>query len=554
MKIFSRIVKAPLAAGAIMGLSGMVASAIVAPAPAYAYVQPIWLNVNQSYYLSTQTPIARVAVASPDIADVIVLSDNAVNIVANGKAGTTTVNVWTKNGMRQEFKVVVSQINDGLAEQIKKAINLPHVEVVVVGNRVLLKGYVNNQYEKELAFRIAALYIGDFGATQKNSRTKNLQVSSDEASGETAEIESEEQVVDSNNVVNLLQMINPDQINIEALVLEINSDEAQKLGVTYNGTDTSTAGEFTVTADSDRRSKRNHWYTRNWLYTNFSKINATINLLVENGKARVISRPNITTMSGKSAGILVGGEIPYQSVDGNGNIDTEYKPYGISLTLANPIVDQNGNITSKVNAKVSRIDWTNAITQNGYRQPALTTRTAETVVNIPSGMTMAIGGLLDSEDTKSIQKVPLLGDIPLLGELFKYHNDSKQKSEIMILITPRVVNETTMVRMNDKMQDAYYDMRRDDEARKEVDLNGPIPPKPVEVEEKAPEAQPTIKERTDAILAEERPVAPNDDWGVFSQKAREHEAKLAQERAEKQAAESKTTASNSGSSAPVSLW
>lgn len=536
-----------------MGLSGMVASAIVAPAPVYAYVQPIWLNVNQSYYLSTQTPIARVAVASPDIADVVVLSDNAVNIVAKGKAGTTTVNVWTKNGMRQEFKVVVSQINDGLAEQIKKAINLPHVEVVVVGNRVLLKGYVNNQYEKELAFRIAALYIGDFGATQKNSRTKNLQVSSDEASGETAEIESEEQVVDSNNVVNLLQMINPDQINIEALVLEINSDEAQKLGVTYNGTDTSTAGEFTVTADSDRRSKRNHWYTRNWLYTNFSKINATINLLVENGKARVISRPNITTMSGKSAGILVGGEIPYQSVDGNGNIDTEYKPYGISLTLANPIVDQNGNITSKVNAKVSRIDWTNAITQNGYRQPALTTRTAETVVNIPSGMTMAIGGLLDSEDTKSIQKVPLLGDIPLLGELFKYHNDSKQKSEIMILITPRVVNETTMVRMNDKMQDAYYDMRRDDEARKEVDLNGPIPPKPVEVEEKAPEAQPTIKERTDAILAEERPVAPNDDWGVFSQKAREHEAKLAQERAEKQAAESKA-ATASGSSAPVSLW
>jgi len=91
---------------------------------------------------------------------------------------------------------------------------------------------------------------------------------------------------------------------------------------------------------------------------------------------------------------------------------------------------------------------------------------------------MAIGGLLNSEDSKIVQKVPLLGDIPILGELFKYHNDSRQKSEIMILLTPRVVNERTEVKMSDKMADYFNDNRREVRDMQSVDVNGPIPEKP----------------------------------------------------------------------------
>lgn len=534
MKIFSRLGKSTLAAGAIMGLSGMMASAIVAPAPAYAYVQPIWLNVNQSYYLSTQAPIARVAVASPDVADVVVLADNAVNIVAKSTPGTTTVNVWTKNGMRQEFKIVVSEVNDGLADQIKQAINLPHVAVRVVKDRVLLSGYVNNQYEKELAYKIAALYVGDTEVANTDDTTRSLQGAATDTS--VATISSHDQVINSSKVVNLLQMINPEQINIEAMVIEIDADDTDKLGITYgspslssndgtSGTNsvtygTSTAGSFYAGESyGAQRAKGSHWYSRNWLFTHFSQINAQINALVERGKARIVSRPNVTTMSGKSAGIFVGGKVPYQTVNSDGNVSTEFKDYGIQLNLVNPAVDRDGNITSELLASVSRLDWSNGITVNGNLMPAINESSAVTTVNIPSGMTMAIGGLLRSDDAKTVTKVPLLGDIPVLGELFKYSNTQNKKSEIVVLITPRVVNETTPVRMSERMTDLFNDSRRESAAMNEIDPNGPIPEKKeVKSANEVQEAKntPSIKERTAAILAES---APNETAATPAVKA-----------------------------------
>ncbi len=480
-------------------------TAIMAPAPAYAYAQPLWLGVNQAYYLSTNSAITRVAVGNPKIADVQELGKFAINIVAI-KQGTTTINVWTANGMRQDFTVSVNNEDKGLAAAIEQAINLPGVTVQMVGDRVLLRGTVRNQYEKDLAFKVACLYVGEDSTVTK---TNNMKLGSNGGSDTTvkADVTTEEQVSSSARVINLLDMENPDQINMEAMVIEINSDDAKKLGLTYASPISSDNDSATVTSDSKgtsssvtksggvklgdpglfyggetygvQRDKGSHWYNRNWLFTHFSQINAQLRLLVQQGRARVVSRPNITTMSGKSAGILVGGQIPYPvpSTSSN-NITVEYKPYGISLNLINPTVDKQGNITAKINAEVSRLDWSNSVSANGYNMPGLSTRSAQTVVNIPSGMTMAIGGLLNSEDSKTIQKLPLLGDIPILGELFKYHNNSRQKSEIMILLTPRVVNENTEVKMSDKMADYFNDNRREMEAMQSVDVNGPIPEKP----------------------------------------------------------------------------
>lgn len=256
------------------------------------------------------------------------------------------------------------------------------------------------------------------------------------------------------------------------------------------------------------RDAGSHWYTRNWLYTHFSDINAKIHTLVEKGHARVISRPNITTMSSKSAGINIGGEIPYPQVDKNGNVTVKYEPYGIFLNLINPEVDSSGNVTSRLFAEVSRLDRANGVAVNGSVWPAKATRKAETMVNIPSGMTMVIGGLLDSDDTKTITKIPLLGDIPILGELFKYHNDSKEKSEIMILITPRVVNETTPVAMSQKMKDAYAEDKQEQAKQPKVDVNDPDlkSSKQEKKEKKAKEAaaQKEKERRAEAQAAKDR--------------------------------------------------
>lgn len=485
----------------VVGLAAA-AVAITAPAPAYAYVQPIGMNINQSYYLNTGSSITRVAVANQEIADIKVLGASAINVVAK-KAGTTTLNVWTSNGMRQEYMVVVSNEDKGLASVIEKAIDLPNVHVQVVEKRVLLRGTVQNQYEKDLAFKIACLYVGDDSVNKTKEDTLKMDsLSSDRFKNE----ETVDKAVDtSNKVVNLLEMVNPDQINIESLVIEINSSDAQKLGVEYASPDpTSTTGAnsdsglfYAGEGYGQQRDSGSHWYNSNWLFTHFSKINATIHALVTQGKARIISRPNITTMSGESAGILVGGEIPYPSVSStSNNVTVEYKPYGIMLKLLQPKVDGDGNVTTKVEATVSRLDWVNKISANGYSMPGLTTRTARTVVNIPSGMTMAIGGLMNSEDSKDITKVPLLGNIPIIGELFKYHNDTRQKTEIMILITPRVVNENTSVRMSEKMRDAYKDSQAEVRDMPRVNVNQ-VSPKQKTVKSQPEQSEP--KEQVNPI-------------------------------------------------------
>lgn len=441
---------------------GAAVIAAVSQAPAYAYVQPIYLEMNQSYYLPQGSAIKRVAVTNPEIADVAVVDKRALNVIGK-KTGSTSLTVWTADGMRQDFRICVSGVDSGLAETIRKAIGLPKVKVEVVGGKVLLTGTVQNQKEKTLAYRVASLYAGG-GGTDDKAVERTL---FDEA-------KVNDGFDGDDKVINLLEMVNPDQINIEAEVIEINSKDAKQIGIEY-GADSKVGAPgvwYAGESAGKTRDAGSHWYTRNWLYTHFSDINARIHTLVTNGHARVISRPNITTMSGKTAGILVGGEIPYPKMDNN-STSVEYKPYGIKLNLLSPTVDTSGNVTSRVFAEVSRLDWNNAVTVNGFKMPATVNSSAETMVNIPSGMTMVIGGLLDSNDTKNISKIPLLGDIPFIGELFKYHNDTKEKSEIMILITPRVVNETTPVAMSQKMKDAYAEDKQEQAKLPKVDVNDP---------------------------------------------------------------------------------
>ncbi|MGO5131379.1 type II and III secretion system protein family protein [Mitsuokella jalaludinii] len=480
-------------------LSGLTASAItaavlMAPAPACAQYTPVAIDLNQSYYLNTGRSITRVAIANPKIADVSLVDRSSLNIIGISP-GTTTLNVWASNGYRYEYRVTVSNQDSGLAKIVQEAIDLPGVRVQMIGGKILLRGAVKNQYERDLAYKIAKLYAGTGGSSGTASSGKSQSSSSSSGGSSLQSLGSSLGSSDDargdidDSVVNMLEMTNPDQINIEAMFVELSSNDARKLGINYASQDMSDTGSnsgitmnnagtfYAGESYGSQRSGGSHWYNRNWLFTHFSKINAEIHALIENGKARVVSRPNVTTMSGKDAKILIGGEIPYESSNGFGSTTTEYKEYGIGLDLKAPTVDQDGNITTELETQVSRLDWNNAVTKDGYRMPGIATRSAYTTVNIPSGMTMVIGGLLNSDDAKTIQKVPLLGSIPLIGELFKYHNNSHTRTEIVVLITPRIVSEETPARMSADMEDTYNDSRRADRSMKQVDLNGDIPEK-----------------------------------------------------------------------------
>lgn len=518
---------------AIYGLTAtaIAAAAILSPAPAYAQFTPLSIDLNQSYYLNTGRSITRVAIANPKIADVSLLDGTSLNIIGISP-GTTTLNVWASNGYRYEYRITVSNQDSGLAKIIEDAIGLPDVRVQMIGGKVLLRGTVKNQYEKELAYKIAKLYVGKDAESSSSSTPKkgepkqgSTNISALQSLGSSLGSSEDTRGDIDDTVVNMLEMTNPDQINIEAMFVEISADDAKSLGATYasedetntdGGINLNTAGTFFAGESyGNQRSGGSHWYNKNWLFRNFSKINAQIYALIENGKARIISRPNVTTMSGRDAKILIGGEIPYESSVGFGATTTQFREYGIGLDLHTPTVDRDGNITTELETQVSRLDWGNAVTKDGYKMPGLVTRSAYTTVNIPSGMTMVIGGLLNSDDANTIQKVPLLGNIPILGELFKYHNKTRQRTEIVVLITPRVVSEETPARMSPDMEDAYNDSRREVRDMKQVDINGDIPEK--SNEQLAKEAKEAAKAAKKAARAQakapaiDQPAAPADE-------------------------------------------
>ncbi len=465
-------------------VAGLLSASVVlaSEAPVYAGVQPIWIEINQTYYLNTGAQIERVAVGNPAVADVRILGACALNVVAF-KVGSTAMTVWTKDGMRQEFNIVVSASDSGMADMIEKAINMPNVKVKKVGDKILLTGTVQNQYEKQYAESIASIYINNSASV------------TEEANGTM-------KTVPNASIINLLEMSNPSQINLEALVLDVSSSSTKDLGFHY-------AQATGVSKDSDTGFTTVTFGTEGVFYggqnyhaigRSFPRVDVMIQALVSSGKAKILSRPNITTMSGQKADIVVGGSIPYP-VKSDNNTSITWKDYGIILHIE-PTVDKDNNITSKIETEVSAPDYTNAISIDGSTYPAMTKRTANAVINVPSGMMMAIGGLMNSQEQKSLTKIPFLGDIPILGELFKYRETVKDNRELMILIRPRIVNETTPVRMSEPAKEYYTQEIQRDNEKVDIDVNAPLPTKEEEAADLERRNEPTGNEKKPKLTEE----------------------------------------------------
>ena len=401
-----------------------------------ALAASLLMEVNQSKHLDSGSSyeITSVAIANPEIADVTVLSRSEMLVIAK-KVGTTTLVLWTADGMRQEYAVNVQNRDTETAIAIEGLIGYPGVTIEKISDQLLLRGTVSNQLEKNRAEKIAQMY----GA--KDAK-----------------------------VVNLLELTQPTQIRLEAKIVEISTDRVKDLGLSFanaakieNGIVTlGSSGVFGIgqsfTNSRDPGSSR---------IGDYAPINATLNALISNGEAKILSQPSMVTMSGEKADILVGGEIPIPVSNQNGQVTVEWRSYGIKLHIE-PVVDESDRITSKVMAEVSSLDWNSsvAVNTNGLSIPALRSRKAETVISLPSGNTMAIGGLLSSEESRQVQKIPLLGDLPILGQFFRNTTTSRDRKEVIILITPTLVDETTALHISDEMKSLLADKKSDETATK----------------------------------------------------------------------------------------
>lgn len=414
--------------------------------------EPVEVSLNESKYMAAPG-ITRLAVGNPAIADVQLLSSGDFLLVGK-KAGTTSLIVWSDGGRRTEYTVYVAGNDRGMASAIQDAIGYPKVHVQMIEDRVMLRGKVENQYEHDIALKIAGLYTGG----------------------------------DGSGVIDLLEMEHPSQIRLEAQIIEINSDYTKNLGIQYwsqtpgansssgsstgnpnNNITVGTAGLFY--GGEDFSSTRKHG---GWLGSHVANVNVTLQALINEGKARILSRPSITTMSGKTANILIGGRIPIPVSDGNGNVSIDWHEYGMKLNIE-PVVDSEDKITSKVHAEVSTLDYSHGVKIDSFSVPGIATREAESEVNVRSGMTMAIGGLINSEDAKIVSKIPLLGDLPIIGRFFRHTSNTRDKREVIILITPTLVADDTPAPMSRRMKESYEEIERAARNRELVETGKPVP-------------------------------------------------------------------------------
>lgn len=361
--------------------------------------EKIAVAVSQSRVMNFNT-VQKIAIANPEIADVVVVSSSEVLLVGKS-SGVTTLHVWSLGG-KESFQVEVVADDAPIANEIKSIIGFDDLRVSKIGKTIILEGKVNSQYQKVRAEKVAEAY------------------------GE--------------KVVNLLEMTNPVQVKIETVIVEIDREKTKNLGMKW-GNYTYAPGTFTF-----GQSASNSVVADSVLggLSTYTPINGILSALIKNGSAKILSKPNVITLSGDKANIMIGGQIPVPVSSQNGQITVEWKDYGIKLDIE-PEVNAEGLIHSKIKAEVSSIDWNSTHTiQIGVNTyiPTIKMNKAETAIALSSGQTMAIGGLFSTQTSHDVTKVPFLTELPILGKLFTSHSYSSGETELIILVTPTIVDPT----------------------------------------------------------------------------------------------------------------
>ena len=422
------------AALAVLLMSGNVKAEAAKP-------EQLYLEMNQAYHLypsDDDLTIIRVAVTNPAIADVRVIDNTSLNIVGY-KDGSTSLTVWYSDESMEDYNITVAPTDTGYADLIKRIMNVPGVQVEKIADRVLLRGSVNNQYQKNQAQMIAEMFA------------------------------------DKEHVINLLKTTKPLQINLAALVIDISSNDAKDIGFSYGNSNVDTNSNGNVSVSDITFGTVGTFYGGQNYHHISGKVGAPVDVmlkaLISQGKAEILSRPNITTLSGEEANILIGGEIPVPTSK-DGEISVTWRDYGIKLNIE-PTSDDAENITAKVQAEISTLDYAHQVSTSAGTIPALTSRKAGTSVSLKSGTALAIGGLLNSEDAKTVTKIPLLGDIPIIGQFFRHTSTSKEKREMLILLVPSIVDEYTPVSTTEKMAGVLNKSKLEQEAMPKVNVNAP---------------------------------------------------------------------------------
>jgi pilus assembly protein CpaC len=404
-----------------------------APAPPTA-ARELYVTVGKSLLVDSPTIIQRVSVANGTIAEAIATTPREV--LVNGKgAGETSLIVWQQNGNRLIFDLIVQPSStrlDNINRELRTEMGDQKVAVSMQDGVPFLRGIVNDLLSADRAVLIAST-LG--------------------------------------KPVNLLRVKVPPveaQILIKVRFADVDRTYSQQLGLNFFSTGATktvgsvTTGQFnppqsgSVTGSSGGTGGIGRTGATSSQSTTFNLTNAlnlfffrpdlnlgaTIEALQARNWLQILAEPNVLTLNNRTASFLAGGEFPFPTLQGGGAglgaVTIQFREFGVRINFT-PTVTPRGTIRLQVTPEVSSLDFANGLTFQGTTIPGLSTRRVQTEIELESGQSFAIGGLLDNRVTEQLSKIPGLGDIPFFGRLFRSRNLQKNNSELLVIVTPEIV-------------------------------------------------------------------------------------------------------------------
>ncbi len=373
------------------------------------------LTVGKSVVIDYPADIRQISTSNPEIVDASPVTKR--EILVHGKGlGTATLVVWNKSGERTFYSITVEVNLDPLRRLLKETFPSEDIRVQSSRDSVSLTGLISAPPIGERAAALAA----PFGKA----------------------------------IVNNLQLVAPPiekQIILKVKFAELDRTKATQIGVNIlstgatNTIGSATTGQFNAaTIDT---SSGGHTLTVSDALNIFAfrpdlNLAAFIKALQNEAILQILAEPNLVTTNGKEASFLVGGEFPVPIVQGgsSGNAVTiQFREFGIRLVFT-PWITPNKTIKMHLRQEVSTIDVSNAVTLNGFTIPALSTRRAETDVELTEGQSFIVAGLMDNRDTESYSKIPGLGNLPIFGNLFKSRDKKQSHSELVMVVSPEIAH------------------------------------------------------------------------------------------------------------------
>jgi pilus assembly protein CpaC len=384
----------------------------------------ISLTVGTGELLQFTSDIERVAISEPKIADAVVVSTRDVMVNAKGP-GQATLVIWETGAAPSQYDIRVVKDNTdldvlraSLASSLRAAVPDSGIEFSGNATQIVLTGKVANPEQSQRAEALAALH------TKK--------------------------------VINMLQLADPRQILLEVKFADVDRTALSQFGFNLVSRNGATLGEtstqqfpgplFPQLQGNPSSTPLNVTNLLNlFIFRPDINLGATIQALQQQNVAQILAEPNLIVVDGAEASFLAGGEFPFPTITatptGGGIapvVTVQFKKFGVQLNFT-PKITASGAIRLKVKPEVSALDFTNAVTIDGYLIPALSSRVAETEIVLRDGESFAIAGIIDNRVTQELNKVSILGDIPILGQLFRSHSTQKSVDELLVVVTPHFV-------------------------------------------------------------------------------------------------------------------